>query len=206
MHHPEPETDEELVSRTVKRDAHAFEILFNRYATMLHRHVVGILHDETAAHDAVQETFMRVWERADQWQGTGTFKAWLYRTATNLALNHLRTIKRRRETPLEIPADPDDEEETFSTIPAWMVEASSLGPEAVILASEERTRTVTHYKQLINRLPEDKREVFRMVHEMEMSLRDTADALDIPEGTVKSRLHYARKDLSQGWRELEEGE
>ena len=106
MHHPEPETDKELVSRTVKRDAHTFEILFNRYATMLHRHVVGILHDETAAHDAVQETFMRVWERADQWQGTGTFKAWLYRTATNLALNHLRTIKRRRETPLEIPADP----------------------------------------------------------------------------------------------------
>ena len=135
MHHPKPETDEELVSRTVKRDAHAFEILFERYADTLQRHVAGILHDETVAHDVVQETFIRVWTRAEQWRGTGPFKAWLYRTATNLALNQLRSVKRRREVPLEVPKDPDDEEETFSTIPAWMVEASSSGPEAVVLAS-----------------------------------------------------------------------
>jgi RNA polymerase sigma-70 factor (ECF subfamily) len=55
------------------------------------------------------------------------------------------------------------------------------------------------------RLPEEKREVFRMVHELEMSLRDAADALNIPEGTVKSRLHYARRQLARDWRELEAG-
>jgi RNA polymerase sigma-70 factor (ECF subfamily) len=51
----------------------------------------------------------------------------------------------------------------------------------------------------MGQLPRDKREVFRLVHEMEMSIRETADLLDIPEGTVKSRLHYARRRLAQEW-------
>jgi RNA polymerase sigma-70 factor (ECF subfamily) len=199
------ESDEDLVLRTIKRDTHAFEILFDRYATALLHHTTHILHDENAAQDVVQETFLRVWTRAEQWSGSGTFKAWLYRIATNLALNHIRTRQRRREIPLEIPKD-DDEEETFSTIPAWMVEASSLGPEAVVLAVEERSRSFTHYRNLLNSLTEDKREVFRLVHEMEMSLRDVADTLDIPEGTVKSRLHYARKTMANEWRKMQEGD
>jgi len=201
MHELTSLPDEELVARTVERDAHAFEALFERYADALHRHAVGILHDEAAAHDVVQETFIRVWTRVVQWRGVGPFKAWLYRAATNLALNQLRSVQRRREYPLGLPVDPDDEEDTFSLIPAWMVEASSLGPEAVVEQIEERAR----YRRLLGRLPEDKREVFRLVHEMEMSLRDTADALDIPEGTVKSRLHYARKRLAREWREMDDG-
>ena len=206
MHQQVVQSDEELVKRTIERDAHAFEILFDRYSAKLHHHVTGILHDEMSANDVVQETFIRVWIRAAQWRGTGPFKAWLYRTATNIALNHLRSRKRRREVPLEVPKESEDEEETINTIPGWMVEASSMGPEAVLVASEERERTSTNYRHLVNRLPDDKREVFRLVHEMEMSLRDTANALDIPEGTVKSRLHYARKNLAKGWQELQEGD
>ncbi len=205
MHQLPTVSDAELAARTVERDAHAFEALFERYADALHRHAVCILHDEAAAHDVVQETFVRVWTRVAQWRGVGPFKAWLYRTATNLALNQLRSVQRRRECPLEVPADPDDEEDTFSRIPAWMIEASSLGPEAVVEQIEERARTRARYRHLVGRLPEDKREVFRLVHEMEMSLRDTADALDIPEGTVKSRLHYARKRLAREWREMDDG-
>ena len=206
MHQVTTSPDKELVQRTIERDAHAFEILFERYAAALHRHVLGILHDETAAHDVVQDTFIRVWTRVEQWRGSGSFKAWLYRMATNLALNQLRTMKRRREIPLEIPADPGDEDDILNTIPAWMVQASSQGPEAIVVEAEERARTAAHYRALMNRLPEDKREVFRLVHEMEMSLRDTADALDIPEGTVKSRLHYARKRLAHHLRDIGEGE
>jgi RNA polymerase sigma-70 factor (ECF subfamily) len=200
------ESDEELVKRTIERDAHAFEILFDRYTDMLHRHVTSILHDEMTANDVVQETFVRVWTRAGQWRGTGPFKAWLYRTATNIALNQLRSSKRRREVPLEIPKEPDDEDYSFNAIPGWMVEASSLGPEAVVLASEERARRSADYRRLVNRLPEDKREILRLVHEMEMSIRDAADTLDIPEGTVKSRLHYARKTMANEWRKMQEGE
>ena len=204
MHRPVTVSDEELVALTIERDAHAFEALFERYADALHRHAAHIVRDDAAAHDVVQEAFLRVWTRGAQWRGTGSFRAWFYRTVTNLALNHLRTVRRRREIPLEIPADPEDEEDTISHIPAWMVEASSLGPEAVVEESEARELARARYRTLVGQLPEDKREVFRMVNEMEMSVRDTADTLDIPEGTVKSRLHYARRKLARAWREMED--
>ena len=196
--HAEPQSDSNLVAAILaKRDAHAFEILFERYADALQRHALHIVHDEAAAHDVVQETFLRVWQRAAQWDGSGTFKAWLYRITTNLALNNLRTVQRRRETPLTLPPDDDDDEDSF--VPAWMVDAASLGPEAAV----EQAETHARYRQLVNRLPDDKRQVVQMVLEMEMSLRDTADALEIPEGTVKSRLYYARRQLARDWRELD---
>ncbi|MBN2003107.1 MAG: RNA polymerase sigma factor [Anaerolineae bacterium] len=190
-------TDEILMSEILQRDARAFEELFDRYVEALQRHVCAMLHDEVSAHDVVQETFLRVWLRAEQWDGRGTPKAWLYRIATNLTLNTLRTVQRRRELPLEIPAEPEDEDDMTGCMPAWMVDNSALGPEAAAELGEQ----YTFYRRALARLPEDKREVIHLVHELEMSLRDAADALAIPEGTVKSRLHYARRHLRM---ELEE--
>jgi RNA polymerase sigma-70 factor (ECF subfamily) len=159
--------------------------------------LVHIVHSEAAARDVVQETFLRVWTRADQWHGDGPFRAWLYRIATNLALNYVRTVQRRRELPLEIPPDVDDENDAGNRVPAWMVDAGSLGPEAAAEQAEERARC----RQLVGRLSEEKRRVFRLVYELDMSLREAADALDLPEGTVKSRLHYARAQLAHEWEE-----
>ncbi|MFN2230413.1 MAG: RNA polymerase sigma factor, partial [Anaerolineae bacterium] len=59
------------------------------------------------------------------------------------------------------------------------------------------------YRRLVDRLPEEKREVLHLVHEVEMSLQDAADELGIPEGTVKSRLYYAKQRLAQEWRDLD---
>ena len=195
------QSDETLMAGILERDARAFEVLFERYADALHRHVGFMLHDEAAAHDVVQEAFLRVWLRAEQWDGRGAPRAWLYRIATNLALNHLRTVQRRHEVPLELPADAEGDEDMAGFVPAWMIDNATLGPEAVVERSEQRMC----YRLAMARLPEEKREVFRMVHELEMSLRDAADALNIPEGTVKSRLHYARRQLARDWRELEAG-
>jgi len=191
-------SDEDLVAAILKRDARAFEVLFDRYAAALHRHACCILHDDVPAHDVVQETFLRVWRRAEQWDGRGTFKAWLYRIVTNVSLNHLRTVKRRRELPLVLPPEPEDEADVADLVPSWMVDNSALGPEAAVELAEQRES----YRQVVARLPGDKREAFRLVYEMEMSIRDAADALDIPEGTVKSRLHYARKQLAREWRDF----
>ena len=187
-------SDQDLVERIRERDAHAFEILFARYREMIRRHLVHIVRVEAAAQDLVQEVFLRVWTRAEQWDGRGSFKAWLYRIATNLALNHLRSVNRRREQSLEIVGQwRQEEEEDF--VPALLVDASTLGPDANLELAEQRTL----FKRLVETLPQEKREVFRLVHEMEMSLRDTADELGIPEGTVKSRLYYAKRRLAREW-------
>ena len=87
------------------------------------------------------------------------------------------------------------------TIGWWHHDTFFPRPEAAVEQAEVRAR----YRQLVNRLPDDKRQVIQMVLEMEMSLRDTADALEIPEGTVKSRLYYARRQLARDWRELDTG-
>ena len=103
-------SDQDLIERIRERDAKAFETLFARYTETIRRHVARIVRDDSAAEDVVQEVFLRVWTCAAQWDGRGTFKAWLFRIATNVALNHLRAMRRRREQQLEVPADEIDEE------------------------------------------------------------------------------------------------
>jgi RNA polymerase sigma-70 factor (ECF subfamily) len=190
-------SDRDLVNLILERDTNAFEVLLSRYESPIRRHVARIVRDDAAAQDLAQEAFLRVWTRGAQWDGRGSFKAWLYRIATNLALNHLRTLRRRRETPLEIEAQGDEDEGDL--VPAWMIDASSLGPDAALEQAEEHDRI----RRLVSRLPEEKRAVFRLVHELEMTVRDAAEQLGIPEGTVKSRLYYARKQLAYDWQAME---
>lgn len=192
------QTDQDLMLRIAERDAQAFETLFVRYEEILRQHLIRIVRDLNAADDLLQEVFLRVWTRADQWRGQGTFKAWLFRIATNLALNHIRSVQRRREQPLEIPPEMTDEEDGKAA-PGWMIDASSLGPDAVLELTEQQELL----GRLIHELPEEKREVFRLVHEVEMDIREVSEALSIPEGTVKSRLHYTKKSLARKWQDIE---
>jgi RNA polymerase sigma-70 factor (ECF subfamily) len=191
-------SDQDLIERVLERDGRALEALFERYGEMIRRHLARMASDGAAAQDLLQETFLRVWTRAAQWDHRGSFKAWLYRIATNLALNHLRSARRRKEQPLEIAGEWDDDADEYVS-PAWAIDADTPEPEDVLEMAERHER----YRRLVDRLPEEKREVLHLVHEMEMSLQDAADELGIPEGTVKSRLYYAKQRLAQEWRELD---
>ena len=192
-------TDEVLVRQIVKGDSEAFEVLFTRYQETVCAQINRIVRDTATADDLVQEVFLRVWNRAGQWQGQGLFRAWLLRIATNLALNHLRSKKRRRERPLEIPAVLPEHEEEDTPAPGWMVDRAALGPDALLEQAEQKQLL----QKVIDGLPEEKREVFRLVHDAEMELREVADRLAIPEGTVKSRLYHARRRIAREWQEVE---
>ena len=199
-------TDEELITLVYRQAeapqtaSDAFEALYDRYNEGVFRRLLSIVHSESAAQDLLQETFLRVWLRAKQWTGQGAFYAWLYRIAANLAFNWLRSIRRRPELPLVMPDEggwdewSDDNE---PIVPGWLADDMALGPQGALEASERNARLAG----LINALPAEKREVFRLVHEMELSIRDAADRLGVPEGTVKSRLHYADKKLRQEWQQ-----
>ncbi len=196
---PEPDShrmpDSDLIRQVQAQQAGAFDLLFERHASAIRRHLLHIVRDDHTAEDLLQEVFLRVWTHAEQWNGQGAFKGWLFRIATNTALNHLRSQRRRPQQPLEAPEELDGEEELDT--PAWLVDNASLGPDEALEVSEQSSRL----QQIIRELPEDKREIFRLVHQVEMSLREAADELGIPEGTAKSRLHYARARLSRQWQE-----
>jgi len=191
--------DSDLVERILERDAPAFEMLMARYQESLRRHLLHTVRDSDAAEDLLQEVFLRVWTRADQWNGRGPFKAWLFRIATNLALNYLRSIQRRKQQPLEMATNAYDESDD-SQIPSWMVDLSSLGPDEAF----EHAERYEQLHRVIGTLPDEKREVFRMVREEEMDIREVAELLGIPAGTVKSRLHYATKHIARQWRAIED--
>ena len=193
-------TDQRLIERIQEGQAWAFELLYERYAEPVRRQLCYIVGDEPAAEDLLQETFLRVWTRAGQWNGQGTVKGWLFRIATNLALNHLRTRRRKPEQPLELPDTMVEDEDDLPDTPAWLVDSASLGPEAVMVHAEQGARL----RQIIGELPEEKRELLRLVHQMELSLREAADELGIPEGTAKSRLYYAREQVKHGLQAEEE--
>jgi RNA polymerase sigma-70 factor (ECF subfamily) len=189
-------SDQELICRIRQGDADAFEVLFARYQAAVHRRLAGMVRDEGAAADLLQEVFLRVWTRADQWHGRGAVRAWLFRIATNLALNHLRALRRRPQQPLQPWRDRGDQDEE-SEVPGWLIDDAVLGPEVVLEQAEGQALL----RRLVEELPEDKREVFRLVHDAQMEIRAVADALGIPTGTVKSRLHYATRRLAREWKE-----
>jgi len=188
------QADASLMDLVRARDAEGFDALRLRYKSMLLRHLQSIVHDADASEDLLQETLLRVWTRAEQWDGRGTVKSWLFRIGTNLALNSLRSATRRKETSLDggsIGWEDDD-----SVVPGWMVDSITLGPEAA-LENAERLATL---RKLIEGLPEEKRELIRLVYGEGMALKQAAQAIGIPEGTAKSRLHHSARLLAREWR------
>jgi len=172
-------------------DAEAFEALMRFHGPGVKARVMRLVRDEVTADDVVQEVFLRLWTKADQWEGRGPLAGWLALIGVNLALNHLRTVRRRRETPLEPLED---------QVPGWLVDTASPGPAEIAEDGERRELL----RAVLERLPDKDQEVIRMVHEGEMDIADVAEALGIPDGTVKSRLHYARLRLAKGWKDLTE--
>ncbi len=193
------QSDRELMEQIRERNAPAFEVLFERYRHLLLKHILHIIRDERAAEDLVQEVFLRVWTSAAQWDGRGELRSWLYRIATNLALNHLRTVHRRRQQPLEIPEDSYDDEDGISTqTPTWLIDGASPDPQAML----EQAEISEFLWELVDDLPDGKRDVLHLVYGAEMDIRQAADELGVPIGTVKSRLHYTLKRLARECKEL----
>ena len=190
----------ELMEQVQAGDAAGFDALFARHERQVRRRIQAVVHDEATADDLLQEVFLRLWTQARQWQGRGSVAGWLLQTATNLALNHLRTVRRRRDQPLELPDELGDDDEGNGLVPGWMIDTATLRPDEAL----ERAEKHATLRALVDSLPESHRDVIRMVHEMELDIRETAGQLGIPSGTVKSRLHHARGKLAERWQRWHE--
>ncbi len=190
------QNDRELMDGIMKGEAQAFEAFFARYRDTLRAFVGRMIREPAAAEDVVQEVFLRVWTRAEQWQEKGEAKAWLFRIATNLTLNHLRTVRRRRQYPLEKKPVKDDGDDP--AMPGWMIDGSAMEADTIAEAEERREL----FQRLIGQLPEGKRNVMNLVSKENMDIREAAETLGIPEGTAKSRLHYAIRDMARELKDM----
>jgi len=188
--------ERDLMRRVSAKDAAAFDELVVAVGPWVRLRLVGIVRDEAAADDLLQEVLLRVWTRSGQWDGRGDVRAWLGRMAVNLALNHLRARRRQRHVPLEPSVDPDKSEPS----PAWMVDVSAVAPDLAAESNEEAARLA----ELLAGLPPTKLDVLRLVYEQELELHEAARLLGLPVGTVKSRLFYARRELARRWEQRDD--
>jgi RNA polymerase sigma-70 factor (ECF subfamily) len=179
-------TEAELISALRQGDPDAFSYLFEAYSDKIYRLAVKLLQNDDEAEGVVQDTFLRLFERLEQFEGNSKLGTWLYRVAYNASIDLLR--KRRPVLPLR------DEPDEGNDLPVPVIYVDWSAAPETILASDEAQLEL---EQAINQLPERYQPVFILRDIEGLSTAETAEILSISVSAVKVRLHRARLMLRE---------
>jgi RNA polymerase sigma-70 factor (ECF subfamily) len=196
-------SDEDLMLAYQKTgDAEAFAELVRRYEKELYSYLRRYLGDASLAEDAFQATFLQVHTKCHQFEAGRKVRPWLYAIAMHQAVDALRRVKRQRMVSLDQPNAGPDTEGELTTLLA-MLDGEELSPE-LRLEADERRRWV---RAAVDALPDVLRSAVVLVYYQGLKYKEAAEILNIPVGTIKSRLHAALLKLHQAWKEAHrEGE
>lgn len=169
--------EQDIIRRAQKGDSEAFRTLVEGYQTQVYR-LAARMCGESAADDVTQEAFVAAWRALPSFRGECRFSTWLYRLTTNAAIDLLRLEKRHRNaddiTELELSDD-------------------GLSPQELA----ERGETQEAVRRALGQLSEEHRQVLLLRYMQELDYGEIADALEISEGTVKSRISRAKGRLRE---------
>lgn len=173
-------SDEEVVARVLGGETALFEILMRRHNERIYRTARAILRDDTEAEDVMQQAYVNAYMHLQQFDGRAQFATWLTRIAVHEALARARRRSRYEsieaspvETFMPIQSGPDPERQAFARELATLIESA------------------------VDRLSDGYREVFMLRQVQGLSTSETAQALDISEDVVKTRLSRARAALQR---------
>jgi len=177
-------TDERLLQEYLQGRSASFELLVRRYTPELFQFAQRVTGDSVTAEDVVQETLLQVHHSAASFDPSRRFKPWLFTIAANKARDHLRRRNRRRELSFEAEVGNEgDVRQRFLDL------LSSDAPDPMDnLAVEEKRRLV---KKVVDEMPEKYGEVLILAYYHHFPYKEISEVLDVPLGTVKSRLHAA---------------
>lgn len=176
-----------LVARAILGDGTAFEAIMRHHNQLLFRTARSIIRNDAEAEDVVQEAYLRAWRALSTYRAESRLSTWLVRITTNEALGRLRR-KSAQIIPLEA-AMMSSEPETM----AALTDVPEHGPEQAVQRSQVRKLM----EACIDHLPEAFRTVFMLRAIEELSVEEVAQALDIPEATVRTRFFRARSLLRE---------
>ena len=176
------------IARVVEGDLRAFDELVYKYHPMAYSLAYKVLNNEDDAREITQDAFVRMHRALDGFRGDASLKTWIMRIVMRLSLNRRRDRSRSSWRRLGLHRD---EESIQKTAPSYQT------PEAEFISRETREQV----QQLVNRLPNPLRQVVILSSFEDLSYDEIAQILDLPIGTVSSRLHAARKKLLQQFRE-----
>jgi RNA polymerase sigma-70 factor (ECF subfamily) len=177
-----PPTDAELVRDALAGSQAAYRTLVTRYASAAVNVAAHLVHDRAVAEELAQDAFVRAFARLDSYDPERKFSAWFFRVLHNLVIDHLR---RRRVETVSLDALAADGYH-------GPVDASAASPDDEL----ERRGLATALEDALSRLRREYREVVVLRYQQELTIEEIAASLDLPEGTVKTFLHRARKELA----------
>lgn len=163
-------SDRELVSRVAEGDGEAFRTLYDRFADRVLRYAFTILRNRHLAEEVTQETMIAVWKGAGRFAGRSKVSTWLFGIARNRSYDLVRKEERGKRLPDTPMISPD--------------------PAKGILLQQKVV-------EAMNILPNDQREVVFLTFYEGLSYAEIAGILDIPQGTVKSRMFHAKRKMAE---------
>ncbi|MEK9802186.1 MAG: RNA polymerase sigma factor RpoE [Curvibacter sp.] len=192
---PSPDSDAQLVARTLAGDDRAYELLVLKYQRRIQRLIARMVRDVDLVEDIAQESFIRAYRALHQFRGDAQFYTWLYRIAVNTAKKTLLDLKHDPLVPEAALRSDGEDDETFRPGNEPMAEET---PES-LLAAREIAATV---QAALEALPEDLRQAVTLREIEGLSYEDIAVAMGCPIGTVRSRIFRAREAISARVRPL----
>ncbi len=173
------DSDRELVVLLQQGDLEALGALYDKHHPLVFRTILGITNDVETAADVTQDVFLRLYRFADRVDPSRPLEPWLYRVSVNQANSWLR----RRSRWLRV----------LEEMAGWL----SIGGKPTPESQAERQDEWRWVGRAVARLPATQRAVVVLYYVNDLSVREIAEILSIPEGTVKSRLHYGRISLKK---------
>lgn len=175
-----------LIERAQKGDMQAFDSLVSRYETKAYQYAFRMTRNQDVAADIVSDAFVRVFNALKNFRGQSAFGTWLYRILTNCYLDRKKRDRDKATVSLDQPSGPSGEMER-------QIEDDAPGPDD-LAEQDARESTV---QAALQKLPEYQQAMLVMFHVEMLSYEEIAAALDLPIGTVKSRLNRARVALRE---------
>jgi RNA polymerase sigma-70 factor (ECF subfamily) len=170
-------SDEILIGRIAQGDQLAMQVLFARHQVRVYRFVLRLVGNPAVAEDLISEVFLDVWRQADRFEGRSAVLTWLLAIARFKALTSMRR-------------KPDEELDEEA---AEGIEDSSDDPEVAVQKKDKGAVL----RKCLQALSPEHREVIDLVYYHEKSVEEVAEIIGIPEATVKTRMFYARRKLSE---------
>jgi RNA polymerase sigma-70 factor (ECF subfamily) len=186
-------TDTELLQRHLEGDRDAFAALVRRYRRELFNFLARFTGDASLAEDVFQEAFLQLHVSAASFDPSRRLKPWLFTIAANKARDAMRSRSRRQAAPLDAPVAGTEDGRTSY---ADLLPADIPAPDESLLNLEARQAVQT----IVRQMPDNLRIVLMLSYFQEFAYKEIAEILDVPLGTVKSRLHTAVKHFAGKWK------
>ncbi len=167
--------DSHIINLLQQNDKGVIEILYDRYASTLYGIVLRIVIDEKIAEDVIQEAFVKIWNKGDQYeQSKGTLFTWMLNITRNTAIDQLRKKKSRGGGKIQ---------SLENNVPIHIAATGSLNPNHIGV------------REIVEKLDEKYRQIIELAYFHGYTQSEIQEELDIPLGTVKTRLRIALREL-----------